>query len=516
MGEQQRAARTGGRVHARRPAGGPAGRSPEAEATPEPAPELRAAPAGLSALIAAPANPRTGPAGPAGLAGPARPSSAAGGRRAGLPLARGVTAADSALQLERGGAVVRGAPLQRGPGPEGSVPDIGDAAAWLTLEKADAATVKAVATAMATLEKATGVDSGVAAAGVAEAQAKATADAQAVLQVNKSLVEAIKACVSASVAADASVTLKGVVEGKHGPVSAKLSAVLSAWASASASVSADFVAGIDGIVATASASVGAKAGVDASATAEVAFGPAEAAAVFEASAIAEASAAANAKFELTLDGVAVGAEAEAMAGVKASASAGGSISLYGATIISARGTVEVSAGAGFKVGGTFEFKNGVLTIGGDLAGTLGIGGGFGMEVTIDFKALAQAIETAVTGHFIDKKQELDEQEVPLLADSDSGDSEAAGDITPYLTAVTEKFKAYADKKAAQGAHFVKQAKVQKAIDAVYAKAAAAKVDLAALDAAITEAGDTIFDGQVDGFTVVGGKITEFISVVKGT
>ncbi|MGD9753149.1 MAG: hypothetical protein AB7W59_19315 [Acidimicrobiia bacterium] len=461
----------------------------------------RAGPAGaLSALLAAPANARTG---------------AASSRATGRPhLGRGPAAGGAArpIRLERGGSVLRAGTVQRDPGPDGSVPDIGDSAAWLTLEKADAATVSAVATAMATLEKATGRDSAVAAAGKAEAEAKAVADAQALLQVNKSLVEAIKACVSASVKADASTTLTGVLQGNHGPVSAKLTGVLQAWASASASLSAEVVAGIDGIVASASASVGVKAGVDASATAELAFGAAEAAAVFEASALAEASAAADAKFELSLNGIAVGASAEALAGVSAAASAGGSISLYGATIISAKGTIEVSAGVGFKAGGTFEFKNGVLTISGELAATLGLGGGFGLEVTVDFKALAQAIELAVVDAFTDKQAQLAEDEVPLLSDYDGMDG--GGDMAPYLTAITAGFQGYADKKAAQGKHHVKQDKVQKLIDATYAKAAAAGVDLAALDAAITEAGEEIFDGQVDGFEVSGGKIKGFISIMK--
>ena len=52
-----------------------------------------------------------------------------------------------------------------------------------------------------------------------------------------------------------------------------------------------------------------------------------------------------------------------------------------------------------KVEGTFKIENGKLTISAEVAATLGIGLGGGVEVEIDFAELAQSIVDAIDEYF---------------------------------------------------------------------------------------------------------------------
>ena len=73
--------------------------------------------------------------------------------------------------------------------------------------------------------------------------------------------------------------------------------------------------------------------------------------------------------------------------------------------VSAKG--EASAGAGVKVEGTFKIENGKLTISSEVAATLGLGLGGGVEVEIDFAELSQSIVDAIDDFFKDETPQED-------------------------------------------------------------------------------------------------------------
>lgn len=88
-------------------------------------------------------------------------------------------------------------------------------------------------------------------------------------------------------------------------------------------------------------------------------------------------------------------KAEAFAGIKGEIKTKFDIGSF--ITLSVKG--EASAGVGGKVEGTFKIENGKLTISAEVAATLGIGVGGGVEVEIDFAELAQSIVDAIDEYF---------------------------------------------------------------------------------------------------------------------
>jgi hypothetical protein len=116
-------------------------------------------------------------------------------------------------------------------------------------------------------------------------------------------------------------------------------------------------------------------------------------------AFAGAQAKAKGKASISLTGVTLTAQASAFAGVKTSAWVSVAGKLRGREVVKVGGTVGVSVGAGVAVGGTFSFQHGKLTIGGDLAATLKVGGEVGGKFEIDLAALATAIMELIADEF---------------------------------------------------------------------------------------------------------------------
>ena len=97
------------------------------------------------------------------------------------------------------------------------------------------------------------------------------------------------------------------------------------------------------------------------------------------------------KFGLGLDGIEAAGKLESFAGGKIKQSGSASVSVKGKTLFKISGELEESIGVGGTIEGTFELKNGKLVIGGKLAATLGIGGGAGLKIEVDFKEIGKAL-----------------------------------------------------------------------------------------------------------------------------
>lgn len=148
---------------------------------------------------------------------------------------------------------------------------------------------------------------------------------------------------------------------------------------------------------------GAKAEGEVSATLKVGELGLEAGASFEAMAGAEAEAAG--KISLGYDGVEATGKAGCFAGTRVKAEAASSLSYQGRVFLKISGGIEASAGVGAEVEGTFSLKKGKLVIGGRLAGSLGLGGGFSGQVEVDFGVIADMIGNKIR-NFLNKPPEV--------------------------------------------------------------------------------------------------------------
>lgn len=165
-------------------------------------------------------------------------------------------------------------------------------------------------------------------------------------------------------------------------------------------------------------------------------------------AFAGAEAGVEGKIAIGVNSIAVSGKAEAFAGAKVKASASAAMKYQGKILIKVSGELEASAGVGGSLEGSFSYENGKLIVSGKLAATLGLGGGAGFAVEVDFKEIGhvilEKIRAAITAKAIDRNSIADE-------DRDTAKSlspEEAAEVNRQLyDAVYPYFKAYGDKKA---------------------------------------------------------------------
>lgn len=237
-----------------------------------------------------------------------------------------------------------------------------------------------------------------------------------------------------------------------GPVEAKIMAEARAFLGAEAQMEASAFFDKQGVGASFEGSVLAGAKVEAKGSLEVGIPnkvSIELGGEVEAMAGAEAKLAAG--LTITLRGVSATFKAEAFAGAKASATGRASVKLMGKKILTAQGTVEVSAGAGGTVKGEFTFIDGKLKISAKVAATIGIGAGADGEVEVDLGALATIIYAklyevgkASTDPVV-KEVSPDFERTPLTDPVEKAKKHSAG-----YEAVYDSFLAYARKKTMQG------------------------------------------------------------------
>lgn len=262
------------------------------------------------------------------------------------------------------------------------------------------------------------------------------------LVISQDLYNALSLVIEAGAKAGVEGELSGRLMAGLGPLGVSIGAKISGFAGALAEAKADVSAGLTHFYASGEASAFAGAKADGEADVTVKLGEAEAKAAIEGSAMAGASAEAKGSFKIDLTGVELTGKAEAFAGVKAEASAKGTVAYKGRTVFSAKGTVGVQAGVGGEAEGGFSFRQGKLTIKGEVAGTLGIGAKVGLELEIDFYALALMVENMIVTAFLEKKEEINReapkvQRVPIIDSTKAVAKRKAG-----YEAYINDFKAY--------------------------------------------------------------------------
>ncbi len=309
-----------------------------------------------------------------------------------------------------------------------------------------------------------------------------------------------------------------------GPVEAKLAAEVGALIGVEAQMKAEASFNAkDGAQASFAGSVFAGAKANAGGSIEVGI-PNKA--QIELGAEAEAMAGAEAKLEggitISLKGVSATFKAEAFAGAKASATGKASIKLMGKKILSAEGTVEVSAGAGGTVEGEFTFLNGKLKLSAKLAATLGVGAGADAKIEVDLGVLATVIYAKLyevgksSSDPVVKDVSPDFKRVPLTDPVEAAKKREVGHDAVY-----ESFLAYARKKTMKGKGIgqgpstlggvtrdqegIKRERVQAIIKEV---APLLRADLAYIetDEGIQDAALEAFQGHISGIVVDHGTI----------
>ena len=220
------------------------------------------------------------------------------------------------------------------------------------------------------------------------AEGSAKAEAEAVFLLTK-VDGALKAILKANATLEAAFSASGSARARLGPLETEILAQLDALARLMASASAEFSLGPEGISLSGEAVAEVIARVQATASWGVTFaGKKLAEAEVSASAEASAKARVEGSFKVTTDGLRLSYGVEAHAGASAEVAAGVSV-LDG--IFAVKVGAGVKVGVGYKLGGEFALEQGKLTIGFDLAACLGIGGSASFRITIDFKAIGDAI-----------------------------------------------------------------------------------------------------------------------------
>lgn len=267
-----------------------------------------------------------------------------------------------------------------------------------------------------------------------------------------------------------------------------------------------------GVSGEAEAFAGARASAEASAS--IKLGPAELQVMAEAAAKAGAWAKASGKIVISFTGVEVGGEAEAFAGASASAGASGALKFRGKDILKAKGTVEVSAGAGGSVKGKFAFINGKIALDFGASATLGIGGGVNAALELDLFALGDAIATQIY-------EGINKYTLTITEDAGTIDRQP---IVDPLKAVAVKqlgydiyiphFRGYAASKLSGGKNGIKKERVQEILDE-YRGAIGRNLLYVEADAGIKMAAEEAFGKMLRHITIVGGKITAFDAAPAG-
>lgn len=193
-------------------------------------------------------------------------------------------------------------------------------------------------------------------------------------------------------------------------------------------------------------------------------------------AIAGAEAEAAGKLQVSMEGISASGKLEAFAGAKVKASASASLKYKGRILIKVAGELEAQAGVGGSLEGEFSFQGGKLVIKGKLAAALGIGGGAGVALEVDFKEIGKVIlekmKEAFTKKVLDNRSIADQDRKPAddltPEDKQKTEQELYDAVFPYI-------KAYAAKKAKlvsstsllgnrKADHLVKRENIQEIID----------------------------------------------------
>ena len=213
------------------------------------------------------------------------------------------------------------------------------------------------------------------------------------------------------------------------------------------------------------------------------------------------------KFGLGLDGIEAAGKLESFAGAKTKQSGSASISVKGKTLFKISGELEESIGVGGTIEGVFELKNGKLVIGGKLAATLGIGGGAGLKIEVDFKEIGKALIGCIKDAIIwkwgnkeDPSKEIedkDREEPPETVNQSDVKSLINKELETHVDSYSKKKAKLATTKARffgeyKANNLVRVAKLQSMIDSHIRKskdkdiASSIKAQYAFVDAQIEE------------------------------
>jgi hypothetical protein len=118
-------------------------------------------------------------------------------------------------------------------------------------------------------------------------------------------------------------------------------------------------------------------------------GQAEARVAISAEGMVGAQASLSGEIEIGKDGIKVSGEAGAFAGLELGVKPEFSLSYEGTPLFELRTEITAALGLGAKVSGKFHIENGKVILGAQLFAALGIGGGFGFELALDFSRLVK-------------------------------------------------------------------------------------------------------------------------------
>lgn len=239
----------------------------------------------------------------------------------------------------------------------------------------------------------------------------------------------------------------------------------------------------------------------------------EGGAEFEAMAGAEAEA--QGKIELGFDGIEATGKAGCFAGTRVKAEAAAQLSYQGRVFLKLSGGAEASAGVGGEVEGTFSLKKGKLVIGGRLAATLGIGGGFNAQVEIDFGVIADMVGNKIRS-ILNRPEKLSEE--PMEDDAREDFNEDPKDIIQKMEeAALPALKAYGLKKEEQfkkggwfgSKNLVKKERIQEILDEKIRRPFADKMKYSFTDGALEAICEKAFGKQYNLLKIKSGVITQF-------
>lgn len=229
----------------------------------------------------------------------------------------------------------------------------------------------------------------------ASAEGSAKGSAQAVTSAKASatgdVIKGLTLLAEASSKASTQGNLQGRLAGAAGPLEADLKAKLGVAATALAEAKGKFEIGLaKGLITE--FSVKASAMVEASGEVSASVGAYEMVADLKAEGEAKAGAEASAQGKVVISSKEVKAsgKAEAFAGAKAKGSVGTSLTYKGKVLAKFSAEAEASAGIGGEVSGEFSYQDGIITIGGKAAATLGLGSGVQTKVQLNPEEIAKA------------------------------------------------------------------------------------------------------------------------------
>ena len=194
--------------------------------------------------------------------------------------------------------------------------------------------------------------------------------------------------VEAGLIAGGSLKLSGELEAKYGKLEAKIGASLQLFGGAYAKLSGRAQIGSNGLVLEGNAKAFAGAKGNGKVEASFDIGALGIGSELEAEGKAGAWAEAEGELSFSTESIAVQGKVSAFAGVEGTVSGSTTARLYGREAFKIKAGVTGQLGAGGEVGGGFKIKGGKIELHLDAKGTLGIGGGGDVDLTVDAKPIA--------------------------------------------------------------------------------------------------------------------------------